>query len=47
MYSFFYVDDELLMSTWIEWLQWEFDDLMVIFDRVGLWINAQKKIGMV
>ena len=46
MASFFYAGDGLLALTQPEWLQWVFDVLMDLFERVGLKTNVQKMIRM-
>ena len=36
-----------MASTNPWWIQYAFDTLMGIFDRVGLWTNVRKTMGMV
>ena len=45
--AFFYVDDGLVASTDPEWLQGVFDTLTRLFDRVVLWNNVCKTVGVV
>ena len=45
MSSFFYEDESLLASTWLEWIQWEFDVLVGIFFQVVLQKNVQNMVG--
>ena len=43
----FYADDGMVASTDPDWLQGEFDTLTGIFNRVLLWENVRKMIGMI
>ena len=40
------MDDGLVASTNPGWMQYVFDTLIGIFDRVGLWTNIRKEVGM-
>ena len=41
------MDDGLIALTRPECIQWEFEILTGLFDRVGLWKNKKKAVGMV
>ena len=43
----FYADDRMVATTELGWLQFVFETLMGIFDRVGLQKNFLKTVGMV
>ena len=45
--AFLYSKARMVASTDLVWLQSEFDTLTGIFDRVGLWTNLRKTVGMV
>ena len=47
MEYFFYANDNLIASTCPEWLQWKFDVLKGLFDRVYLQTNVKNKVVMV
>ena len=42
----FYADDGMVASSDPRWLQWAFNTLVVIFDRVGLHTNVGKTVSM-
>ena len=42
----FYADGGMVANKYPGWLQSAFDTLMGLFDRVGLWKNARKTVGM-
>ena len=44
--AFFYADNRLVASTDPVWLQGVFDTLIRLFDRVGIWKNLWKTVGM-
>ena len=44
--AYFYADDELLASTWVARLQWYFNTLAELFDRVELRTNVAKMVIM-
>ena len=41
--ALFYADDGMLASSYPQWLQWAFTQLVGIFDRVGLKTNCNKR----
>ena len=43
----FYVDDDMVASSDPRWLQWAFDALVSLFERVGLRTNIWKTVSMV
>ena len=43
----FYADDDMVTSLDPQWLQGAFSTLVGLFDRVVLWTNVRKKVGMV
>ena len=45
--DFFYVNDGLIYSTKPVWIQWEFDFLIGIFERVILDTNVDKMVATV
>ena len=45
--ALFYADDSMVASSNPRWIQWEFDTLVSLFDRVGLWTNVGKTVSMV
>ena len=44
--AFFYAYYGLVALMHLLWLQGVFDTLTGLFDRVGIWKNARKKVGM-
>ena len=46
-WAVFYSDDRMVVSSDPTWLQGTFNDLVAIFDRVGLLTNAGKTVSMV
>ena len=44
--ALFYADDGMLASSDPEWLQWDFTQLVGLFDRVGLKTNCKKTVSM-
>ena len=44
--ALFYADDGTVASSDPRWFQGAFDTLVGLFDRVGLWTNAGKTVGM-
>ena len=42
-----YVDNGMVASSDPRWLQWVFDALFSLFERVGLWTNVGKTVSMV
>ena len=42
-----YANNGVATSTDTGWLQLEFDLMMGLFDRVGLWTNVRKTVGIV
>ena len=45
--SLFYDDDGMVSSSYPRWIQWAFDNLVSIFERVGLRTNVGKIVSMV
>ena len=45
--ALFYADDGVVAFLDPQWLQGAFSTLVGLFDRVGLWTNARKTVGMV
>ena len=45
--ALFYVDDGMVAFSDPRWLQWAFDTLVSLFERVGLWTNVGKTVRMV
>ena len=45
--ALFYTDDGMVESSDPRWLQWSFDTLVSIFERVGLRTNVRKTVSMV
>ena len=45
--ALFYADDGMVASSDSRWLQWAFDALVSLFDRVGLRTNVGKTVRMV
>ena len=45
--SLFYADDGMVASSDLRWIQGSFRTLVGLFDRVGLWTNSGKTVGMV
>ena len=45
--ALFYTDDGMVASSDPQWLQGAFNTLVGLFDRVGLYKNARKTVGMV
>ena len=45
--ALFYADDGMVASSEPRWLQWDFDTLVSLFERVGLRTNVGKKVRMV
>ena len=45
--ALFYADDSMVESSNPCWLQWAFNDLVGLFDRVGLQTNIGKTVSMV
>ena len=43
----FYADDEMVTSSDPQWIQWAFDTLVSIFERVGMQTNVGKTVSMV
>ena len=43
----FYADDSMVASSDPRWLQWAFDTLVSLFERVGLQTNVRKTVTMV
>ena len=43
----FYADDGMVASSDPRWLQWVFDTLVSLFERVGLRTNVGKTVSMV
>ena len=43
---FFYVDDGLVALMDLVWFQEAFDTLTGFFDRVGIWKNSGKTVGI-
>ena len=46
MASILYADDIIIMSTHLELLQWAFDVLMKILEKVGLKTSMEKMVSM-
>ena len=46
-FALFYADDGMVASSDPCWIQGAFNNLVVLFDRVGLRTNAWKKVGVV
>ena len=44
--TFFYADDGMVASTDPFWVQGSFDTLNGLFNRVGLYTNVRKTVGM-
>ena len=45
--SLFYADDGMVASSEPRWLQWEFDTLFSLYDRLGLRTNVGNTVSMV
>ena len=45
--SLLYLDDDMVALSDPRWLQGAFDNLVGLFDRVGLQTNVEKPVGMV
>ena len=45
--ALFYADNGMVASSDPRWLQWEFDALVGLFERVGLRTNVGKTVIMV
>ena len=45
--ALFYADDGMVESSDPRWLQWAFDTLVSLFERVGLQTNVGKTVSMV
>ena len=45
--AIFYADYSMVASSDSRWLQWEFNALGSLFERVGLWTNVGKTVNMV
>ena len=45
--ALFYADNGMLVLSDPHWLQWAFDALVSLFERVGLWTNVRKTFRMV
>ena len=45
--SLFYADEGMVTSSDPRWIQWAFDTLVSIFERVGLRTNVGKIVSMV
>ena len=45
--ALFYADNVIVASSDPQWLQGAFSTLVSLFDRVGLWTNVRKTLGMV
>ena len=43
----FYADDDMVASSDPQWIQWAFDTLVSIFERVGMQTNVRKTASMV
>ena len=43
----FYADDSMVAFSDPRWIQWSFDTLVSLFDRVGLRTNVRKTVSMV
>ena len=43
----FYTDEGMVASSDPRWLQWDFDTLVSLFERVGLRTNVKKTVSMV
>ena len=44
--AFFYKDDGMVVLTGLVWLKGAFDTLTGLFDRVGIWTNVGKTVGV-
>ena len=42
-----YADDGMVAFSDLRWLQWEFDTLVSLFERVGLRTSVKKTVSMV
>ena len=45
--ALFYTDDVMVESSDPHWLQWAFDTLVSLLERVGLQTNVRKTVRMV
>ena len=45
--TFLYADDGMVVSSNPRWLQWAFNALVILFERVGLRTNVENTISMV
>ena len=45
--TLFYADDGMVASSDPRWLQWDFNTLVGLFDRVGLHTNVGKTVSMI
>ena len=45
--ALFYADDGMVALSEPHWLQWDFDTLLSLFERVGLRTNVGKTVSMV
>ena len=45
--ALFYADNGMVALSNLRWLQWAFDTLISLFERVGLRTNVRKKVIMV
>ena len=45
--DFFYAEDGMVSSSDPQWVQSEFSTLVGLFDRVGMWTNYGKTVGIV
>ena len=45
--SLFYADDDMVASSDPRWLQWAFNSLVSLFERVGLRTNVVNPVSMV
>ena len=45
--TLFYTDNGMVALSDLRWIQGAFSTLVGLFDRVGLWTNARKTVGMV
>ena len=44
--ALFYVVNNLIVLTQLEWIQGGFDTLIGLFDRMGIWTNVGKMVGI-
>ena len=45
--ALFYAENGMVASSDPHWIQGDFNNLVGLFDMVGLWTNIRKKVGMV